>query len=288
MDFITVSVFVQNDPLTGGNPLAVFVEPGPLPASRMQAIARTMNLSETSFVTRVESNAYDVRIFTPAEELPFAGHPTIGTAWVLQQAGRLEGTEFTQHSPAGPTPLEQRGDLLWFTRTGSAQDDLEAASPDAVRRIAEALRLEERDIGMEAREVGRSGFFRPAIANGGFDQLMVPLRDVGALERCRPDAAGLAALTDSGMYCFTGVGAGRLRARAFFGPVGVHEDAATGSAAAALGMYLGKRVEAIELEILQGVEMGRPSVLYLKASGNEARVGGRSAVIYKGHLEAKL
>ena len=288
MEFTTISVFVQDDPLTGGNPLAVFVEPGPLSAARMQEVARTMNLSETSFVTKVAADAYDVRIFTPAEELSFAGHPTIGTSWVLHQAGRLQGKEFTQHSPAGPTPLRRDGDIIWFTRTGSSQDDLETTSPDTTRKIAETLRLDERDIGMEAREIGRSGFFRPAIANAAYDLLIVPVRDLDALQRCLPDAAGLASLIDSGMYVITGVGAGKIRARGFFGPVGVHEDAATGVAAASLGMYLGARVEAIEVEIVQGVEIGRPSTIYLKASKGEAQVGGRCAPIYTGNFEATL
>jgi trans-2,3-dihydro-3-hydroxyanthranilate isomerase len=287
MDFTTVSVFLKDDPLTGGNPLAVFTDGKGIPTSRMQLVAKTMNLSESSFVTATRGDSYDVRIFTPHSELPFAGHPTIGTAWVLRRLGLLQGDEFTQHSTAGATPLRSSGDLLWFVRNGFADEDLERRTPDSTRKIAQALRLDEDDIGLEAREIGRSGFFRPAFANAGFSQLMVPLRSVEALGRCRPDAAALAELGD-GMYCFTGVGAGKVRARGFFAPVGVEEDAATGSAAAALGIYLGARVEPIELEITQGVEMGRPSAIFLKASEGEAQIGGRTALIYRGHLEASL
>ena len=287
MEFATISVFIKDDPFLGGNPLAVFHDSGDLSPTRMQSIAKTMNLSESTFVTACRRDSYDVRIFTPHTELPFAGHPTIGTAWVLHRLGLLEGDEFVQHSEAGQTPVRATDDLFWFVRKGFADEDLDEKEPASTRRIAEALRLEERDIGLEARELGRSGFLRPAFSNAGFSQLMVPLQSIDALERCRPDAVLLSALSE-GMYCFTGAGAGKIRSRAFFAPVGIEEDAATGSAAAALGIYFGARLEALEAEITQGVEMGRPSSIHLRASRGEAQIGGRCAPIYRARLSAPL
>jgi trans-2,3-dihydro-3-hydroxyanthranilate isomerase len=252
----------------------------------MQAIARTMNLSETTFVTGAGGDSYDVRIFTPHEELPFAGHPTIGTAWVLREAGAVTGDRITQRSPAGTTPIRAEGDLLWLSRTGTSDPDLEKRDVQATRRIADALRLEERDIGLEAREFGRPGFLRPAISDAGLRVLMVPLRDLDALGRCRPDATALRQLTDNGFYCFTGVAAGKLRARGFFAPVGIEEDPATGAAAAALGVYLASRLEPLDLQITQGFEMGRPSTIELLAGADGVEVGGRSGLIYRGSMDA--
>jgi trans-2,3-dihydro-3-hydroxyanthranilate isomerase len=147
------------------------------------------------------------------------------------------------------------------------------------------FRLEPRDIGLEAREFGRPGILRPAFSTAGLEQLMVPVRDLDALGRCRPDAEGLSELTSAGAYCFTGTGAGKARARGFFAPLGIEEDPATGSAAAGLGVYLASRLEAIELEIKQGVEMGRPSSIFLKASAEGVKVGGRCALTYEGKLD---
>jgi trans-2,3-dihydro-3-hydroxyanthranilate isomerase len=284
MELLTLSVFVQGNPFRGGNPLAVFPDAGSLSGDEMQAIARTMNLSESTFVTLAEGDSYKVRIFTPHEELPFAGHPTLGTAWVLRELGRVSGSVVQQHSGAGVTEVSVTQGLVWFRRTGTASPDLEERNVASVAEVATMLRVDERDVGVEAREFGRPGFLRPAFAEAGLEQLMIPLRDLAALGRCRPDPALLKALTPTGAYCFTGTGAGKVRTRGFFAPLGIVEDPATGSAAAALGIYLGARLEAIELEVIQGVEMGSPSTIHLKASAGEVRIGGRCALLYRGTL----
>jgi trans-2,3-dihydro-3-hydroxyanthranilate isomerase len=254
----------------------------------MQSIAQTMNLSESTFVTKVDPDSYDVRIFTPREELPFAGHPTIGTAWVLYRAGLLAADRSTQRSPAGATQLAKEGDVLWLMRTGAAEDDLDVSMPGASGELATALGLKEGDIGLKAAEFGGTEVLRPAFADAGLRQLMVPVRDLSTLEACRPDARMVRELTPIGLYCFTVAGPGKVRARGFFAPVGIEEDPATGSAVAGLGTYLAARVDPTELEITQGVEMGRPSVMLLRARADEVEVGGRCGAIYRAEVEAAL
>jgi trans-2,3-dihydro-3-hydroxyanthranilate isomerase len=283
VQFLQVDVFTAA--ALGGNPLAVFPEGEGLSAEQMQAIAHEMNLSETTFVMRAERDSYDVRIFTPAEELPFAGHPTIGTAWVLRHLGRIEGDELVQHTGAGDTIVRVEDDLLWFERSGTAGPDLGRTDPGADERVAGVIGLPVADVGLEARELGRPGLLRPAFADIGLEQLMVPVRSVDALGRCMPRGDELAALSHEGVYCFTALGAGRLQARGFFPGLGIAEDPATGSAAAALGIYLATRVGDIEAEIAQGIEMGRPSRIFLKARSGSVQVGGRCELILTGTLD---
>lgn len=285
MDFVMVSVFADGNALRSGNQLAVFPDAGSLSADQMQAIAATLNLSETTFVRGASEDSYDVRIFTPREELPFAGHPTLGTAWALDHLGRISGDSFRQRSPAGETRIERRGDVLWFERRGEAAPDLESTRVTSSRDIAGALGLEPEEVGLEAREIGRPGRLLPAFSDAGLGQLMVPLRDTAALQRCVPRPDLLRGLTGTGAYCFTGVGAGRLRARGFWAPLGIEEDPATGSAAAALGIYLDDRLGGIDVEITQGVEMGRPCRLMVRADGGRVEVGGRCGLVLKGALE---
>jgi trans-2,3-dihydro-3-hydroxyanthranilate isomerase len=290
MNFWVVSVFVDQsgNPLRSGNPLAVFVEPDDLTTAEMQAIAQTFNLSETTFVTRLHPEGYDVRIFTPRVELPFAGHPTIGTSWLLRHLGKLTADNIKQRSGAGSTSVAARGEVLWFERAGTPGEDLARRDPRIDERVANALGTPLEAIGLEARELGRPGRLSPAIADAGVPVLVVPLKDLGSLERCSPRANLLGALDSDGAYCFTAVQAGRIRARGFFPGVGVTEDPATGSAAAALGLYLDTRVGSIDLEIVQGVEMSRPCRIVLEAASGVARVGGRCALVGGGRLEAPL
>jgi trans-2,3-dihydro-3-hydroxyanthranilate isomerase len=282
VDFYQVDVFA--DSAYAGNPLAVLPDAPSLSSKQMQAIAREMNLSETSFVTAADSDSYSVRIFTPQQELPFAGHPTIGTAWLLTHLGIVTDGDVVQRSGAGDTPVRRRGDEMWFERRGASEVDLSDRDPEVTRRLAKGLGIEERDVGLEARELGRSGRLRTAISNAGLDQLMVPVRDVEVLGRCRPDHS-LGDLGSNGLYCFTAVQAGRVQARGFFPGVGVAEDPATGSAAAALGVYLADRIGDIEFEIRQGIEMGRPSVMRVRARKGIVEIGGRSVLVAKGTLE---
>jgi trans-2,3-dihydro-3-hydroxyanthranilate isomerase len=283
VDFVQVDVFA--DAPFEGNALAVFPDAAGLARAQMQAIAREMNLSETTFASSVEEDSYRVRIFTPDEEMAFAGHPTIGTCWVLRHLGRLTGDDFLQHSEAGVTKVTAEGERLWFERTGGSEDDLEARDPGHRSRIAKALAIEEGRVGLEARELGRPGRLAPAFADAGLRQLIVPLRDVDALIACRPRPELIAGLAALGVYCFTATQAGRVRARGFFPGVGVAEDPATGSSAAALGLYLAARLGAIDLEVRQGAEIGRPSRIQVDAEPGRVRVGGLCHLVLRGTLE---
>jgi trans-2,3-dihydro-3-hydroxyanthranilate isomerase len=271
-----VDVFAR-EPLAG-NALAVFPDPGSVEPGRMQRIAREMNLSETTFVTGVTADGYDVRIFTPTDELPFAGHPTLGTAWVLRELGAVAGEQVTQRSAAGSTPVEFDDDRAWFERTGSAGEDL----GDVSDTLAE-LTVAAGDVGFDSAEIGGASHeLRPAIADSGLGlQLMLPLasREVVAALRT-PSSVTI----KGGVYCFAALGRGRIKARYFAPGSGVAEDPATGSAAAALGLYLGARVGALSVEVEQGAEIARPSFISIEASPGRVRVGGSVHLAAEGSL----
>jgi trans-2,3-dihydro-3-hydroxyanthranilate isomerase len=281
--FLQVDVFADRP--YSGNPLAVFPDAGELSSTQMQAIASEMNLSETVFVTGTSRDAYDVRIYTPKTELGFAGHPTIGTAWSLLHVDAVKGDRLVQRSSAGETSVTVDGDRIWFERSGSAQPDLEEHNPDAVRRVASWVGLEPSEAGLEARELGRHGRLRPAIADAGLAHLMLPVENLSALGRCVPPPDEATGLGIGGIYCFTAVRAGGVRARGLFPPsTGAAEDPGTGSAAAALGLYLADRIDDIDFEIEQGVELGRPCRIYVSGRVGSVRVGGRCELVLEGDL----
>ena len=281
--FFQVDVFA--DAPYQGNPLAVFPDAGNLSGPQMQAIAREMNLSESTFVTSTTADSYDVRIFTPGEELPFAGHPTLGTAWLLARLDLLSATSVVQRSPAGETPVTLDGDTAWFERTGRADDDLEDRDTSATRKVADALGTSPDVIGLEARELGRPGRLMPAYADVGIRHLIAPVRDVSALSALQPDIRAMSGLGTLGIYAITAIRAGEIRARGFFGAIGIDEDPGTGSAAAALGIYLTARIGPIDLRVIQGVEIGRPCHIDVKATEDGVRVGGRCELVLTGALE---
>jgi trans-2,3-dihydro-3-hydroxyanthranilate isomerase len=282
--FFQVDVFAEK--AYEGNPLAVFPDAEGLTFGQMQAIAREMNLSETAFVTGVNGNSYAVRIFTPEEELPFAGHPTIGTAWLLHHLGAIKGTEMLQQSTGGVTPLFLRDDVWWFERTGWADPNLADEKPESTAALADALGLIPEEIGIDAADFGRSGHLMPAFADAGLTQLMVPVADLDVLKRCRPSVSLLKDAGGLGAFCFTAESKGVIRARGFWPGVGVEEDPATGSACAGLGLYLADRLMTVELTIRQGVEMGRPSVIEMSAKNGSAAIGGACVLVLEGELRA--
>ena len=281
MQFVQVDVFA--DAAYMGNPLAVFPDAEGLATDQMQKIASEMNLSETTFVTSIDRDHYSVRIFTPAEELPFAGHPTIGTAWVLLHLGKLAETEVYQESRAGTTLVSVSDTELWFTRQGGSEANLSSSEADTHERLSRALRIEGSDIGLAAEGLGHGGELLPAFSNAGLRQLVVPVRDLDALGDCSPRPELLADFTTDGAYCFTSAGDG-IQARGFFPGLGVTEDPATGSACAALGLYLADRVGAVRVDVEQGVEMGRPSRIKLDARPGTVRVGGTCVLVLNGEL----
>jgi len=282
MRFVQVDVFA--DAAYRGNPLAVFPEAGALTANQMQTIASEMNLSETAFVISCTRDFYEVRIFTPNEEIDFAGHPTLGTAWVLRQQKFVDSDEVIQRSRAGDTRVRIEGDRVWFVRTGTSGKDEDDRLLDYSVWLARGLGLQDEDVGLEAFELGRSGMLRPAFADTGLRHLMVPLRSLDALGKARPNLTALPDVRPGGFYCFTAVQAGRIRARAFMPGLGVEEDPATGSGAADLGVYLADRIGGIDAEIVQGVEMGRLSRLLMRASPGKVSVGGSCHHVFNGTL----
>lgn len=283
MDFLQVDVFAER--AYGGNPLAVYPDAAELSTDQMQAIAAEMNLSETTFVVQSSERSYDVRIFTPKTELSFAGHPTIGTAWTLKHLGLLSEDQVVQRSAAGETAVTVTGDRASFRRSGQAERDLEEEDPRVIRTLADALGIMQEDVGLEARELGRSGRLRPSYSDGGLRQLMVPVRSIDVLESCAVRSDLLARIDDMGAYVFTAAQAGRVRARGFFPGAGVPEDPATGSAAAALGIYLADRLGEIDLEISQGREIGRPSRIHVSARNEAVTVAGDTVLIFHGTLD---
>lgn len=284
MRFFQVDVFADGP--YRGNPLAVFPEASDLDRAQMQTIATEMNLSETAFVTEYTNDSYSVRIFTPKEELAFAGHPTLGTTWLLRHLGLVGAGDVEQTSPAGPTRVTFRDGLVWFRRTATAGPDLQDRLPEAEAKVARAVGLDRGYIGLEPRELGRSvSKLEPAVVDAGIEHLLVPVRDRAALGRARAVPQLVAGLPPGkGAYLFTAVGAGHLQARGLFPGLGIEEDPATGSAAASLGIYLAARIGPIDLTIDQGIELGRPSTIHVSARDGEVDVGGRCELIFEAAL----
>jgi trans-2,3-dihydro-3-hydroxyanthranilate isomerase len=263
-----------------GNGLAVFPDAGSVDPAVMQKIAREINLSETTFVTRVGGGAYDVRIFTPSDELPFAGHPTLGTAWVLRShLAALNGDEITQRSAAGDTTVSFDGDTVWLERSGSDGGDL-----DDVGEMLSLLGLSGDDVGFDAAAIGgKPHTLKPAITDIGVKQLMLPL---GSPQTVASLSAPSSVPYADGVYCFAPLGSGRVKARFFAPGIGVSEDPATGSAATGIGVYLGTRAGDLDVEIEQGAEIARPSFISVQARSVRARVGGQVRLVAEGTLHA--
>ncbi|HLY47830.1 MAG TPA: PhzF family phenazine biosynthesis protein [Solirubrobacteraceae bacterium] len=268
--YTVVDVFTDT-PLQG-NALAVFTDANGMTDELMQRTARELNLSETAFVLSGPGGAdAAVRIFTPADELPFAGHPVLGTAFVL--ATRAQSTNVTLATAAGPVPVA----LRW--RDGAVTYG-EMDQPIPTREdfpYAEAL--------LEALGLERSELPIEAYRNGPV-HVYVALRDEAAVAALRPDGAALADLgAGFGISCFAAQG-DRVKTRMFAPALGVPEDPATGSAAGPLALHLarhGRIAFGQQIEIRQGEEVGRPSRLYAWVEGSGAGVDrvvvGGSAVI---------
>jgi trans-2,3-dihydro-3-hydroxyanthranilate isomerase len=249
-----VNVFTQGRAVLSGNPLCVFERAQSLDATRMQALALQFNLSETTFILPSERANARVRIFTPSYEMPFAGHPTLGTAHVCRALG-LGGDRLTLELPAGIIPVRAMGDR--WTLQAKAPTWREVEEPRFT--LAQLLGLEKEDLAE-----------RPLWVNTGMEQLIVPLASEAAVRRVRVRADLLSQLASteshSQVYVFAARGSGLL-ARFFF-PVGTSalEDPATGSATANLGgwyLALGRTLPC-EFEIAQGEYTGRPSSLRLR------------------------
>jgi trans-2,3-dihydro-3-hydroxyanthranilate isomerase len=299
LSYLTADVFTTT-PLTG-NPLAVFPEAKGLSAAEMQAVAREMNLSETVFVFPPENPAHTrkLRIFTPGGELPFAGHPTLGTAHVLVATGRVPTDTVRSgilsivfEEVVGPVAVHVtlRDQTPIRTQLVSARLPEEGPAPPANEVLARVLSLRPEEI-----EIGGD---RPEAWSCGVPFLFVPLRSEASLSRAHLDIAQWQAHTSAywanHLYPFVRADdPGLLHGRMFGPAMGIVEDPATGAAAAALGGYLHKRRApggdpVLRVAIRQGVAMGRPSTLYLEAErGTDGRlaavrVAGESVLVSEG------
>jgi trans-2,3-dihydro-3-hydroxyanthranilate isomerase len=297
--FWTVDVFT--DRAFGGNPLAVLPFANGLSTEQMQLIAREFNLSETAFVFPPESpeHTFRLRIFTPARELPFAGHPTIGAAFVLGLCGRVElkseTTRIVFGENVGAVPVEIRasGGKPVFTQLTTARRPEWGPPPPPSEIVAAMLSLDPTDVLDDERD-------EPQAISCGMPFLMVPVASLDAVSRARLNWEWwnqyLAPAWASQIYAFSyeartqGVA---VHARAFTHAVGVEEDPATGSAASGLAGYLSRREGVKEgtarWRIEQGLELGRPSLIDVEADVNggtvtAVRVGGSSVVVSEGHL----
>jgi trans-2,3-dihydro-3-hydroxyanthranilate isomerase len=281
----------------GGNPLAVLPEAEGLSGGQMQQIAREFNFSESTFVLPSEAgHTRRVRIFTPSRELPFAGHPNIGTAFVLAATGRLgevdPSTAVTFEEGAGVVPVAVHADPGRPIRC-----ELEAPQPLALGDAVSASLLASAVSLAPDAIVTRT--HPPQTASVGLPFLVAELTDRAALERARVHLDGLDALAAAGVppdvHLYTRSGdAFDLRTRMFAPLDGVPEDPATGSANCALAGLLAHCDEtadgSLHWRIAQGVEMGRPSVLEARAEKKAGAVvatwiGGSSVLVSEGSIE---
>jgi len=271
--YIVADVFTAT-PLEG-NPLAIFPDGRGLAADTMQRVARELNLSETVFFLPPEDTGdARLRIFTPANELPFAGHPVLGSAFVL---GETLGTEtLTLETGAGPIPVDLERDGGGQITFGRMEQNVPVPEPyEETRALLAAIGVPESGLPVEAYRNGPRHVY-------------VELASEAEVAALRPDQGALGHLPVA-VSTFAGQGAA-WKTRVFTPFHGVPEDPATGSAAGPLAVHLarhGRTGFGQEIEIRQGEEIGRPSRLYARAEGSDARVervlvGGSAVIVGRG------
>jgi trans-2,3-dihydro-3-hydroxyanthranilate isomerase len=275
--YVVADVFTER-PLEG-NQLGVFTDARALDGELMQRLARELNFSETVFVLPAEGEGHArIRIFTPSIEIPFAGHPTLGTAFVLATPLQLDEIRLETGKGVVAVRLE-RGDSGRIT-FGRMMQPIPTVEPYAAAdELLAALSVERSELPVE-------------LYDNGIQHVYVALGSVDEVAALRPDLARLAHLPAViGINCFAGSG-GHWKTRMFAPGNGVPEDPATGSAAGPLALHLARhgRIEfGKEIEISQGVEIGRPSTLFARADGSadavEAiEVGGSSVIVARGEF----
>ncbi|CAM3034534.1 MULTISPECIES: PhzF family phenazine biosynthesis protein [Dermacoccus] len=275
-EYEVADVFTQ-EPLEG-NPVAVFLDAVGLSAERMQQIAQEMHLSETVFVLPPRGGGdVRVRIFTPVNELPFAGHPTLGAAIVLGRTGR--GDRLDMETAMGTVRFELARNEAGHVRSATMWQPVPTWGPyDRADELLECLGLSSSTPPVEAYRNGPRHVF-------------VGLPSIDVLSSIEVDHRVLARMPDMAANCFAGSGT-HWRLRMFSPAYGVVEDAATGSAAGSLAVHLARHglVDFGEwIEILQGVEIGRPSTMRARALGTieritDVEVGGAAIVVARGTL----
>jgi len=287
-EFVTLDVFTGER--FGGNPLAVFPDARGLTDTKMQALAREFNYSETTFVLPPGNpeNSARVRIFTPATELPFAGHPNVGTGWVLAGQGRDVGGLLRFEEIAGLVEIRVRRDAAGAVAATivAAPQPLQLGAEFPSDGIAACAGLATGDIVTASH---------PPVAGSVGTFFVLAETTAAALARAAPDTAAFRGLEEThgnlghrlALYLYSRDGA-QVRARMFYPLGGVTEDPATGSAATVLAALLLSLTDAADgaWDIVQGVEMGRPSLLRTTAAravdGIRATVGGTCVPMLRG------
>jgi len=273
--FRIVNVFAESR--LSGNPLAVIEDARGLSEEEMQQIALQFNLSETTFVLPSTDADARVRIFTTTFEMPFAGHPTLGTAHVLRALGR-GGDRLRLHLNAGTIPVSAQ-DNVW---TLTANVPTQRAYEFTRAQLAQALKLNEDDI------VGT-----PLWMNAGVEQLIVPLASGEAVTRARPQLDAFvdycSNAREAQAYVYALDGATRAVSRYFWGDAGaILEDPGTGSACANLGGYLlaNGATAPFAFDVHQGAATGRPCLLHLSVDAKKRiHLGGRVVELMHGELQ---
>jgi trans-2,3-dihydro-3-hydroxyanthranilate isomerase len=267
-----------------GNPVAVFTDAAGLDGETMQRTARELNLSETVFVFDDHGNGADgadaadaaVRIFTPSVEMPFAGHPVLGTAFVLGTERELDTVRLRTGAGIVPVILRREGGGVVY---GEMEQPIPTWSAfQAERELLAALGVKRAGMPIE-------------IYDNGPRHVYVELADGDAVAAASPDMRALASVGEFGVSCFTVLeGGARVKTRMFGPALGVSEDPATGSAAGPLAVHLarhGRTEFGQTIEIHQGAEIGRPSVLRASAEGSAESVvrvvvGGGAVIVARG------
>jgi trans-2,3-dihydro-3-hydroxyanthranilate isomerase len=277
LQYRLVNVFTQNGERLTGNPLCVFEDGRGLSDALMQALALQFNLSETTFILPARDAHARVRIFTPSYEMPFAGHPTLGTAHVVRALRHLDG-EVNLELNVGVIPVAAQGNH-WELRANPAT----TRSPQASNgELAAALGLNAQDIAGQ-----------PLWVNAGAEQLVVPLRTAEAVRGVRISVPALCRATADGRraqaYVFAHTGVDTVLSRFFFSQgESIVEDPATGSATANFGGWLLANKIALPTTkfISQGGQTGRPSSLRLRIDGQRnVFVAGEVAELGAGHVD---
>jgi trans-2,3-dihydro-3-hydroxyanthranilate isomerase len=274
--YVVADVFTDT-PLEG-NQLGVFTDAREAGDELMQRLARELNFSETVFVLPPEGEGHArIRIFTPTIEVPFAGHPTLGTAFVLAAPMQLEEIRLETGRGVVPVRLEREGGRITFGRMSQPLPTIEPYAEEA--ELLAALGVERSELPVE-------------LYDNGIQHVYVGLGSEQEVASLSPDLGRLAELPAViGINCFAGSGA-NWKTRMFAPGDGVPEDPATGSAAGPLALHLARHGRigfGDEIEISQGAEIGRPSTLYARVDGTadavEAiEVGGSAVVVARGEF----
>ena len=285
ISFYQVDVFTKH--LFGGNPLAVFPQAQDFKEEDLQKVAREMNLSETTFVypSTSEEADFDVRIFTPTCEIPFAGHPTLGTAYVLRENGLVtkDKNPLRLNFKAGIIPVWAEEDKGFMQHPPAKfLQELERSE-----KISQALGL-----GLKCLD----DRFPIQVVSTGFPALLVPVISLDNIKEVAINAQVLDEVLEplgiDMVYAFTTQvvhSSFTLHSRAFAPSMGIPEDPATGSVSGAVGAYLAKydvieKEKLGDIKIEQGYEMKRPGLIFVTVDGKTIRVGGKTRMVFKASL----